>query len=100
MYVYSLHQFYREVDTYGTVDFIFGNAAVVIQNSNIVALRPMINQRNMITTQGRTDPNKSTGIFIHNCNVYASLALARVEGHIKTYLGRPWKEYSHTTLEP
>ncbi|KAG0498228.1 hypothetical protein HPP92_002919 [Vanilla planifolia] len=33
LYVHSLRQFYRECDVYGTVDFIFGNAAVVIQNA-------------------------------------------------------------------
>nr|QIR83174.1 pectin methylesterase 16 [Cunninghamia lanceolata] len=96
LYVYSLRQFYREVDIYGTVDFIFGNAAVVIQNSRIIARRPMINQKNTITAQGRTDPNEHTGISIHNCRVSASSSLQRVKGSIKTYLGRPWKEYSRT----
>ncbi|GLJ13606.1 hypothetical protein SUGI_0216210 [Cryptomeria japonica] len=98
LYVYSLRQFYREVDIYGTVDFIFGNAAVVIQNSNIIARRPMSNQQNTLTAQGRSDPNENTGISIHKCVVSASSDLQAVKGSIKTYLGRPWKEYSRTVF--
>ncbi|GLJ32205.1 hypothetical protein SUGI_0648230 [Cryptomeria japonica] len=98
LYVYSLRQFYREVDIYGTVDFIFGNAAVVIQNSNIIARRPMSNQINTITAQARTDPNENTGISVQNCIVSASSDLEAVKGSIKTYLGRPWREYSRTVF--
>ncbi|GLJ32182.1 hypothetical protein SUGI_0647940 [Cryptomeria japonica] len=98
LYVYSLRQFYREVDIYGTVDFIFGNAAVVIQNSNIIARRPMSNQINTITAQARTDPNENTGISVQNCIVSASSDLQAVKGSIKTYLGRPWREYSRTVF--
>jgi pectinesterase len=98
LYVHSLRQFYREVDIYGTVDFIFGNAAVVIQNSNILARRPMRQQKNTITAQGRTDPNQNTGISIHNCWVSAAPDLQAVKGSIKTYLGRPWKQYSRTVF--
>ncbi|GAB2294137.1 hypothetical protein Dimus_028356 [Dionaea muscipula] len=35
LYTYSLRQFYKGCNIYGTVDFIFGNAAVVFQGCNI-----------------------------------------------------------------
>ncbi|CAN1859301.1 Probable pectinesterase/pectinesterase inhibitor 41 [Linum perenne] len=92
LYVHSLRQFYRECDVYGTVDFIFGNAAAVLQNCNIYPRLPMSGQFNAITAQGRTDPNQNTGISIHNCNITAAADLAAA----LTYLGRPWKEYSRT----
>ncbi|XP_024032538.1 probable pectinesterase/pectinesterase inhibitor 41, partial [Morus notabilis] len=96
LYTHSLRQFYRDCDIYGTVDFIFGNAAVVFQNCNMYPRLPMQNQFNAITAQGRTDPNQNTGISIHNCTIKAADDLAASNGTIKTYLGRPWKEYSTT----
>ncbi|KAL5571566.1 hypothetical protein UlMin_021163 [Ulmus minor] len=96
LYVHSDRQFYRECDIYGTVDFIFGNAAVVFQNCNIYARNPP-NKTNTITAQGRTDPNQNTGISIHNCRVTAASDLKSASG-VKTYLGRPWKEYSRTVF--
>ncbi|XP_073283752.1 probable pectinesterase/pectinesterase inhibitor 7 [Primulina huaijiensis] len=96
LYVHSLRQFYRECDIYGTVDFIFGNAAVVFQNCNMYPRLPMSNQFNAITAQGRTDPNQNTGISIQNCTIQAADDLANSTTNIKTYLGRPWKEYSRT----
>ncbi|XP_054801548.1 probable pectinesterase/pectinesterase inhibitor 7 [Prosopis cineraria] len=41
LYAHSKMQLYRECDIYGTIDFIFGNAAAVFQNCNIYARRPM-----------------------------------------------------------
>ncbi|XVF22177.1 hypothetical protein REPUB_Repub12eG0151300 [Reevesia pubescens] len=96
LYTHSLRQFYRECDIYGTVDFIFGNAAVVFQNCNIYPRRPMSGQFNAITAQGRTDPNQNTGTSIHDCNIMAADDLASSNTTFKTYLGRPWKEYSRT----
>ncbi|GLT71251.1 hypothetical protein SLA2020_432850, partial [Shorea laevis] len=61
LYVHSLRQFYRDCDVYGTVDFIFGNAAVVLQNCNLYARKPNDNQKNIFTAQGREDPNQNTG---------------------------------------
>ncbi|XP_044491721.1 pectinesterase 2 [Mangifera indica] len=97
LYVHSERQFYRDCNIYGTVDFIFGNAAVVFQNCNIYPRNPP-NKTNTITAQGRTDPNQNTGIIIQNCIVTAASDLKPVESSVKTYLGRPWKEYSRTVF--
>ncbi|XP_058079697.1 probable pectinesterase/pectinesterase inhibitor 47 [Magnolia sinica] len=96
LYVHSLRQFYRECDIYGTVDFIFGNAASIFQNCNLFARKPMPGQKIAITAQGRTDPNQNTGISIHNCTVRATPDLAEDLSFSRSYLGRPWKEYSRT----
>ncbi|XP_050282091.1 pectinesterase 2-like isoform X1 [Quercus robur] len=97
LYVHSQRQFYRECDIYGTVDFIFGNAAVVLQNCNIYARYPP-NKTNTLTAQGRTDPNQNTGISIHDCTVKAASDLKASQSSVTTYLGRPWKEYSRTVF--
>ncbi|KAL9388287.1 hypothetical protein Peur_016892 [Populus x canadensis] len=103
LYVHSLRQFYRECDVYGTVDFIFGNAAAVFQNCNLYARKPMLNQKNAFTAQGRTDPNQNTGISIHNCTIEAAPDLAMDRNSTDSnltlnFLGRPWKEYSRTVI--
>ncbi|XP_031485240.1 pectinesterase-like [Nymphaea colorata] len=95
LYTHSLRQFYRECDVYGTVDFIFGNAAVVFQNCNLYARLPLPGQNNMFTAQGRSDPNQNTGTSIVNCSILAAPDLA-ADGKTQSYLGRPWKEYSRT----
>ncbi|XP_004240956.1 probable pectinesterase/pectinesterase inhibitor 34 [Solanum lycopersicum] len=98
LYVHSQRQFYRECDIYGTVDFIFGNAAVVIQNCSIYARKPMDFQKNTITAQNRKDPNQNTGISIHACKIIATSDLQASKGSFPTYLGRPWKLYSRTVV--
>ncbi|PIA30468.1 hypothetical protein AQUCO_05500025v1 [Aquilegia coerulea] len=90
LYTVSNRQFYRETDIYGTVDFIFGNSAVVLQNCNILVQK--YSERCFITAQGRTDPNQNTGISIHKCKIQSS------GGNCPTYLGRPWKTYSRTVV--
>ncbi|KAL5728191.1 pectinesterase [Ranunculus cassubicifolius] len=94
LYVHSQRQFYRECDVYGTVDFIFGNAAVVLQSCNIYCRKPMSGQQCTITAQGRTDPNENTGISIYNSNILATSDL----GSTRSWLGRPWKQYSRTVF--
>ncbi|XP_042400632.1 pectinesterase-like [Zingiber officinale] len=96
LYVHTLRQFYRDCDVYGTVDFIFGNAAAVFQNCNLYARRPLPGQSNVVTAQGRTMPEQATGISIHNCTVRATPEISR--GAAKTFLGRPWKAYSRTVV--
>ncbi|CAL5191860.1 unnamed protein product [Lathyrus oleraceus] len=71
---------------------------VVFQKSKLVARKPMSNQKNMVTAQGREDPNQNTATSIQQCNVIPSSDLKPVQGSIKTYLGRPWKKYSRTVV--
>uniref|UniRef100_A0A6N2M0G2 Pectinesterase inhibitor domain-containing protein n=1 Tax=Salix viminalis TaxID=40686 RepID=A0A6N2M0G2_SALVM len=44
--------------------------------------------------KGQVDPNQNTGISIHNCTIWPYGDLSSV----KTYLGRPWKNYSTTVF--
>ncbi|XP_010534984.1 PREDICTED: pectinesterase-like [Tarenaya hassleriana] len=98
LYVHSKRQFFVKCHVSGTVDFIFGNAAVVFQDCDIHARRPNPEQRNMVTAQGRTDPNQNTGIVIQNCRIGATLDLREAEDDFPTYLGRPWKRFSRTVV--
>ena len=54
LYVHSGRQFYAASDIAGTVDFVFGNAAVVLQSCDIQARRPSPGQEDTVTVQGRT----------------------------------------------
>ncbi|KAK5846495.1 hypothetical protein PVK06_002785 [Gossypium arboreum] len=64
----------------------------------IYARTPMDKQKNTVTAQGRTDPNQNTGIIIHGSRVMATADLSPVLSSFKTFLGRPWKEYSRTVF--
>ncbi|KAI5422240.1 hypothetical protein KIW84_045635, partial [Lathyrus oleraceus] len=98
LYVHNNRQFFVNCFISGTVDFIFGNAAVVFQNCDIHARRPNSGQKNMVTAQGRVDPNQNTGIVIQKCRIGATKDLEGVKSSFPTYLGRPWKEYSRTVI--
>ncbi|XP_009771171.1 probable pectinesterase/pectinesterase inhibitor 12 isoform X2 [Nicotiana sylvestris] len=96
LYAHSFRQFYRECDIYGTVDYIFGNAAVVFQGCNIVSRMPMPGQFTVITAQSRDSPEEYTGISIQNCSILATEDLYSNSSSINSYLGRPWRNYSRT----
>ncbi|CAN6226556.1 unnamed protein product [Urochloa humidicola] len=98
LYVHSLRQFYRDCDIYGTVDFVFGDAAAVLQGCNLYARRPDPNQKNVFTAQGREDPNQNTGIVVQGGKVAAAADLVPVLANFSSYLGRPWKLYSRTVF--
>lgn len=98
LYVYSGVQFFRECYIYGTVDFIFSaRASVVFQKCNIYARNPGRGKANTITADGREGANDPWGICMHNCRVLASPELTPALG-VKTYLGRPWRDYSRTVF--
>ncbi|KZV44608.1 plant invertase/pectin methylesterase inhibitor superfamily [Dorcoceras hygrometricum] len=93
LYALSLRQFYRECDIYGTVDYIFGNAAAVFQGCSIILQRPRISGGyDVILANGRSDPGQNTGFSLQDCKITGSSG-----GH-NAYLGRPWKEYSRAVV--
>ena len=81
-----------------TIDFIFGDATVVLQNCDIFVRKPMSHQSNFITAQGRDDPNKNTGISIQSCRVRPDSEFLTLKESFKTFLGRPWRKYSRTVF--
>ncbi|KAF3451952.1 hypothetical protein FNV43_RR08048 [Rhamnella rubrinervis] len=98
LYVHSNRQFFINCLIAGTVDFIFGNSGVVFQDCDIHARKPNSGQKNMVTAQGRIDPNQNTGIVIQKSRIGATSDLLPVKSSFPTYLGRPWKEYSRTVI--
>ncbi|CAA2975643.1 pectinesterase pectinesterase inhibitor 45 [Olea europaea subsp. europaea] len=98
LYAQTHRQFYRSCYITGTVDFIFGDAAAIFQNCMIYVRKPMDNQQNIVTAQGRVDKRETTGIVLQNCRILPDDKLEPVKAKIKSYLGRPWKEYSRTIV--
>lgn len=98
LYTMAHRQFYRNCVISGTVDFIFGDASALIQNSQIVVRKPNKGQKNAITAQGRKDPKQTTALVIQNCDIIAEDKLLPERFRIDTFLGRPWKEFATTVF--
>ncbi|KAI3746621.1 hypothetical protein L6452_09059 [Arctium lappa] len=98
LYIHHLRQFYRECDVYGTIDFVFGNAAVVFQRSNFYVSQPNPEQKNIFIALGKDDPNQNTGISILECKITTGSVLIANKSMFKSYLGRPWKLYSRNMI--
>ncbi|XP_078434689.1 plant invertase/pectin methylesterase inhibitor superfamily [Wolffia australiana] len=106
LYARSLRQLYRSCTIAGTVDFVFGNAAAVFEDCRVVVRPrqegPEKGETNAVAAQGRTDPAQATGFVFRGCVVngtdeYVAIFDRRPAAH-RTYLGRPWKEYSRTVF--
>ncbi|KAG8079237.1 hypothetical protein GUJ93_ZPchr0007g4247 [Zizania palustris] len=96
LYPHAQRQFFRDCSVSGTIDFIFGNSQVVLQNCLLQPRKPMDNQVNIITAQGRREKRSAGGTVLHNCTVEPHPDLEKFTDKVKTYLARPWKEYSRT----
>ncbi|PKA66615.1 putative pectinesterase/pectinesterase inhibitor 58 [Apostasia shenzhenica] len=97
-YTQSGRHFVRNCVISGTIDFIFGDSQVVIQNSLIIVRRPMDNQQNTVTAHGKDTQNERTGLVIQNCRIVPDQRLFPDRFRIPSYLGRPWKQYSTTVV--
>lgn len=98
LYIQTHRQFYYNCIISGTIDFIFGDSSTVIQNSLIIARKPVEKQENTVTAQGRTDMRETTGLVIQNCRIVPEDLLYHDRFRLPTFLGRPWKLYSRTII--
>ncbi|KAF5192538.1 Pectinesterase/pectinesterase inhibitor [Thalictrum thalictroides] len=98
LYAHTKRQFYRDCTISGTIDFIFGDAAVVFQNCKMVVRKPMANQQCIVTAQGRKDVREPTGTVLQNCVITSDPLYYPLRSTIRSFLGRPWKEYSRTII--
>ncbi|KAH7676860.1 Pectinesterase protein [Dioscorea alata] len=106
LYAASLRQYFKSCTISGTVDFIFGNSASFFDNCLILTLPRQLNpdhgETNTVTAHGRTDPAQTTGFVFHRSTINGSadyLRLFNTNPKIhRTYLGRPWKEFSRTVF--
>ncbi|KAL1189263.1 Pectinesterase 5 [Cardamine amara subsp. amara] len=99
LYVNNGRQFYRNCVVSGTIDFIFGKSASVIQNSLIVVRKGNKGQFNTVTADGNEKGlAMKIGIVIQNCRIVPDRKLAAERLTVESYLGRPWKQYSTTVI--
>ncbi|VVB03574.1 unnamed protein product [Arabis nemorensis] len=99
LYVNNGRQFYRNCVVSGTVDFIFGKSATVIQNSLIVVRKGNKGQFNTITADGNEKGlAMKIGIVLQNCRIVPDKKLAAERLTVESYLGRPWKKFSTTVI--
>jgi pectinesterase len=83
LYVATGRQYYKDCYIEGHVDFIFGNATAVFEDSEIHSRGD-----GYLTAQNRTSPDDTTGYVFYHCKLTG-------ENQTKgSYLGRPWRPYS------
>ncbi|KFK35400.1 hypothetical protein AALP_AA5G280100 [Arabis alpina] len=99
LYVNNGRQFYRNIVVSGTVDFIFGKSATVIQNSLILIRKGNPGQQNYVTADGNEKGTAvKIGIVLQNCRIMPDKDLEADKLTIKSFLGRPWKKFSTTVV--
>lgn len=98
LYTHTYRQFYRECYISGTIDFIFGDATAIIQNSWIIVRKATANQVNTVTAQARALVSQTTSLVIQNCTIVPEAEVWAAKLKVLTYLGRPWKEQATTVF--
>ncbi|GJP56428.1 hypothetical protein CLOM_g15495 [Closterium sp. NIES-68] len=88
LYVHSGRQYYRNCYVNGSVDFIFGNGAAVLDRC-VLHMRAHANAP--LTASKRESEDEPTGIVILNSRVKGDLAN-------QTFLGRPWGKYARVAV--
>ncbi|TKY47990.1 pectinesterase 30 [Spatholobus suberectus] len=88
-------QFYKNCDIYGTVDFIYGNAAAVFQDCMVYA---RYREYVTFTAQSREDPKEKTGFTFQRCKFTMSPQDSDRKSEVRATLGRPLRAYSTVAI--
>ncbi|KAL2332547.1 hypothetical protein Fmac_020128 [Flemingia macrophylla] len=95
LWAVSGRQFYKECDIYGTVDFIYGNAAAVFQDCRLYArYRAFVT----FTAQSRQDPSDNTAFTFQRCTFTVSPQDSPFKSLLHATLGRPLRPYSRVAI--
>lgn len=98
LWVQAHRQFYFNNVILGTIDIILGDAMAIFQNTLIQVRKPPDGKQNSILAQARVDKFETTGFVLQNCRIEPHDSLKSVKNKVKSYLGRPWKEYSRSVV--
>ncbi|XP_047088171.1 putative pectinesterase/pectinesterase inhibitor 45 [Lolium rigidum] len=98
LFAQAYRQYYRSCIISGTVDFVFGDAAAVFQRCVMLVRDPLPGKPGVVTAHGRRDRQQTTGFVLHRTRIVADDSLASKSATVKTFLGRPWKEYSRVIV--
>ncbi|KAM0851126.1 hypothetical protein ACQ4PT_052601 [Festuca glaucescens] len=98
LFAQAYRQYYRSCIISGTVDFVFGDAAAVFQRCVMLVRDPLPGKPGVVTAHGRRDRQQTTGFVLHRTRIVADDSLASKSSTVKTFLGRPWKEYSRVIV--
>ncbi|XP_027343469.1 probable pectinesterase/pectinesterase inhibitor 12 [Abrus precatorius] len=88
-------QFYKNCDIYGTVDFIYGDAAAVFQDCTVYA---RYREYVTFTAQSRDDPKEKTGFTFQRCKFTMSPEDSHRKSEVHATLGRPLRPYSTVAI--
>ncbi|KAJ4968060.1 hypothetical protein NE237_014761 [Protea cynaroides] len=92
----SHRQFYHECIISGTIDFVSGQSATIIQHSTLVVKKPDPGQQNIVSADGTSEDKDCThtGLVFQHCKIVAEKEFLEAKPPIQSFLGRPWKEYA------
>jgi pectinesterase len=78
LYAFSMTQIYKECAIAGTMDFICGDATAVFQDCRILAKKCLPKQKNVVTTQSRTNPREPSGFSFNFAKCYRPPSFCRM----------------------
>ncbi|XP_059650199.1 probable pectinesterase/pectinesterase inhibitor 39 [Cornus florida] len=92
-------KFFYKCNIFGTIDLIFGDAAIMFQNCNIYG-RNLENEGMpiIVTAVSRGIANSDTGKVFQHCTITKATDFGRLNSSFRAFLGRPWREYSRVVV--